>query len=111
MDSPEPGVLGDTTEYTFTKDGNGKRVAGPETVLAEEFKYKTAALPGKDFRAIDLFAIRDGKPAQEPVKGIYRIKDETLTLVIPQTGNQERPTSFDPTKQGGSHLTLKRQKP
>jgi uncharacterized protein (TIGR03067 family) len=57
--------------------------------------YTTAPAEGKDFRLLDLFQMKGGKPVEDTrVKAIYRIEGDTLTLVFFDKG-KVRPASLD----------------
>jgi uncharacterized protein (TIGR03067 family) len=58
--------------------------------------YTTAPAKGRDFRLLDLFEMKGGKPVESTrVKAIYRIEGDTLTLAYSDKGTA-RPASLDP---------------
>jgi hypothetical protein len=57
--------------------------------------YTTAPIEGKNFRLLDRFEVKAGKPVEDTrLKAIYRIEGDTLTLVFVDKG-KVRPTSLD----------------
>ena len=64
---------------------------------------------GQDFRLLDLFEVKHGKPVEDTrAKAIYRIEGDTLTLVFFVKG-KVRPASLD--AKDAVILVYKRHKP
>jgi uncharacterized protein (TIGR03067 family) len=97
------------TRFVFEKDGNGRMGVKKDFPSPTEidFTYKAAAVPGQDFRAMDLTVIDSNRLVVGEAKYIYRIEGDTLTLISGAT--PDRPKSFD--QKDAAVMTLKRQKP
>ena len=99
-ENPPPG-----TTWTFTADGKSVlNVGGGKAEGGLDAKYTTDAK--KDPAQVD---ISEG-PKGMPMKGIYKVDGDTLTLCLVQEG-QERPTAFEsPAGSMAILITLKRAK-
>jgi len=98
-ENPPPG-----TTWAFTADGKSVLQVGDKAVGGMDAKYTTDAK--MDPAQVD---IAEG-PKGKPMKGIYKVDGDTLTLCLVQDG-QERPTAFEsPAGSMAIVITLKRVK-
>jgi uncharacterized protein (TIGR03067 family) len=88
--SPDPGAF-----YVFAE--GGKSSVKSRTGIGNPGGYTTApGGEGKPFREIDLFDVKDDKPvAGEPMRAIYRIEGDQLTMVFFVKDMKSRPASLD----------------
>ena len=85
--------------YQLVVEGNQFSVKRGENTS----KMTLAIDPGKDPKTIDLISAREGN--ETILKGIYELKDDTLTICRGLTATTDRPTEFKTEK--GSNTSLR----
>jgi uncharacterized protein (TIGR03067 family) len=99
-EDPPPG-----TTWAFTADGKSVLKVGAQAAGGLDATYK--ADRKADPATVDISA----GPKGTPMKGIYRVEGDTLTLCLTQEGD-DRPKAFEsPAASKAILITLKRVKP